>query len=95
MRMLLAAGLLMGCATVSPEEEQVPEHGAGRCEAAPVQDLIGRERSEALGAEALRRSGAATLRWIPPGTAVTMDYRADRLNIELDDRNRATGLRCG
>jgi uncharacterized protein involved in type VI secretion and phage assembly len=95
--MLLAAAvvLLMGCTTMAtPEEEPVPEHGAGRCQAAGLGDLVGRQRSDALGAEALRRSGATTLRWIEPGAIITQDLRSDRLNIDVDGRGRVTRLRC-
>jgi hypothetical protein len=91
--------MTMGCTPVPPAaepgEDPVPEQGAGNCNAAPAQSLVGRLRSAELGAEALRLSAAATIRWIPPGTAVTMDYREDRLNIELDGRNRVTRIRCG
>jgi hypothetical protein len=65
------------------------------CDAARAAGLVGKPRSEPLGAEALRRSGARTLRWIPEGSVVTMDYREDRLNIELDRANRVTRIRCG
>lgn len=92
-RFSTAAALLLaiGCAPVP-----APEPGPGAmCDAAPVQYLIGRSRSDALGAEALRRSGARSLRWIRPGDMVTMDFRTDRLNIDLDEQGRVTGLRCG
>jgi hypothetical protein len=35
------------------------------------------------------------LRVIPPDTAVTMDYRPDRINFELDDQDRIATIRCG
>ena len=89
-----AAVFLMGCATVTSEPD-VPEHGAGACDASRVQNLVGREASTELGTEAARRSGARALRWIRPGDMVTQDYRTDRLNIELDERNRVSRLRCG
>ena len=94
------AGLLLttvACAPVPPAEEQVPVHGGtGRlCDASRAQSLLGRQATGDLGAEALRLSGAGTLRWIPPGAMVTMDYREDRLNIELDAQNRVTRIRCG
>ncbi|MDP8993876.1 MAG: I78 family peptidase inhibitor, partial [Pseudomonadota bacterium] len=78
----LAALLLMGCTTMAPEED-VPVHGdtGYRCDAARVADLVGRPATAELGAEALRRSGARSLRWIRPGDVVTMEYRPDRLNI--------------
>lgn len=99
MRILLAATMLMGCATAPapappPDEERVPEHGAGACDAGPAQRLIGRQRTDALGAEALRLSGAKTLRWLAPDTVYTMDLRRDRINIEIDANGRITRLRC-
>jgi len=106
----LAASLLTilagGCAAVPPPEattekpaEIVPPIGNGTdaavCDAVPARQLVGRVRSAELGAEALRLSRARNLRWIPPGTAVTMDYRPDRLNIELDAQGRITRIGCG
>ena len=40
-------------------------------------------------------SGVQNVRTIRPGDAVTMDYRVDRLNVELDEAGRITRLRCG
>ncbi len=99
----LAAGVILltaiACAPVPPPvgEESVPVHGSGGrvCNSAAVQHLQGRERSSEVGSEALRLSGAGGLRWIRPGDAVTMDYREDRLNVELDARGRVAALRCG
>lgn len=35
------------------------------------------------------------IRWIKPGTPVTQDFRADRLNIILDYTGRIMTMRCG
>jgi hypothetical protein len=95
MKVLVAAALLAGCATPAPESEgQSVEHGAGECDARPVQDLIGRQRSEAVGAEAIRRSRAKYVRWIAPDSMITQDLRADRINVDIDSNGRITGLRC-
>ena len=76
-------------------EPEVPVKGEGSCDAGKAQSLVGRDRSESLGAEAMRLSGAETIRWIRPGDMVTMDYREDRLNLHLDARGRVTKVRCG
>ena len=68
---------------------------AATCDAATLGDLVGRPRSDGLRAVALKRSGASVVRWLPPGTITTMDYRRDRLNIELSEAGRVTRLRCG
>lgn len=91
---LLAAG---GCAT-APNGELVAvedDGGAYHCVAEPVQDLVGRPATAELGADALRRSHSRTLRWIRPGDAVTMDFREDRLNINLDAQGNVERLNCG
>jgi hypothetical protein len=79
-------------ATTEPE---APVKGEGSCDAGKARSLIGREKSEPLGAEALRLSGARTIRWIRPGDVVTMDYREDRLNIHLDGQNKVVRIACG
>ena len=102
MSRLLLGGLLMmtaGCAPPAPPESEEPDPivvgGDHSCDAAKVQNLVGREASADVGATAIAESGARTIRWIQPGQAVTMDYRPDRLNIELDAQNRIVALRCG
>ena len=99
MRLIAAALplLTMACMNMSPENDDVPAAGETgyTCDAEGLGDLVGREATQALGAEALRTSGSRTLRWIRPGDAVTMDYRPDRLNIHLDGEGRVERFQCG
>lgn len=89
----IAATMLTACTPVAPPEPQpVPE---GSCQPEAANGLIGRERSEAVGQEAMRRTGARGLRWIAPGQAVTMDYRPDRLNIMTDAKGKIESFKCG
>jgi hypothetical protein len=90
--MTIAALMAAGCTAV-PAADGLPNSGS--CNAAAAQGLVGQPASSALGAEALRLTGGSTIRWIQPGQAVTMDYRFDRVNIELDSQNRVTGITCG
>jgi hypothetical protein len=85
---------LAGCATTG-DAEGPPPASIGECSAEGAQGLVGRPASAELGAEALRLTGLRQLRWIPEGSAVTMDFRVDRLNIELDSRNRVSRITCG
>ncbi len=87
----IAALLCAGCATAPPVEAG----GGGKCDASKAQALIGRMQSEKTDSEALRLSGARSLRWIAPGTAVTMDYRADRLNLHVNSTGKVTKVDCG
>ena len=81
-------GLVAACATV-------PDQSLGACNADALNDLVGRQASAELGADAMRRSRATRLRWIQPGDVVTMDYSESRLNIHLDSRNRVERIVCG
>ena len=97
MRMTISALIAMSaaCAPVPSADAETPVQGEGSCDAAKARGLIGRAKSKALGAEALRLTGARALRWIPKVGVVTMDYREDRLNIQLDGRNRVATISCG
>ncbi|HEX8061846.1 MAG TPA: I78 family peptidase inhibitor [Allosphingosinicella sp.] len=92
MRAAAAALLAAGCATATPPADP---QSAGKCDAAKAQVLSGRSRSAETGAEALRLSGAKALRWIAPGTRVTMDYREDRLNLRVDPAGKVAKADCG
>ncbi|HEX7656551.1 MAG TPA: I78 family peptidase inhibitor [Sphingomonas sp.] len=89
---LLPLTLLGACAAA-----QTPVVGGSEqtCNAGGLDDLVGKPGTAELGADALKRSGAKRLRWIQPGTMVTMDFRRDRLNIHLDDHNIVTRVNCG
>jgi hypothetical protein len=88
---------IIGGACATPEESNPSTTDDARftCSTARLNGLIGQPASTAVGAEAMRAANARTIRWIRPGDAVTMDYRTDRLNIDLDASNRISGFRCG
>lgn len=65
------------------------------CDATKLQYAVGQKSSTALGAKLMQESGAKTLRWMPPRTAATMDFRSDRLNIAYDDTMIITAIDCG
>jgi hypothetical protein len=92
---LIGLGLVAG--GCMPKEQEVParEGSSYTCNAAKLQTMIGRARTQAMGPQAMRTAGARTLRWIEPGSAYTMDYRTDRLNIHVDARGRVTRVNCG
>jgi Peptidase inhibitor I78 family len=84
--------LLIACARPVAE---TPAPDLLDCDASRAQGLVGQKASETLGKEALKRTGSQTLRWTRPGQAVTMDYRTDRLNIDLDERDVVVRIGCG
>lgn len=90
--------MTMGCASVPPGgEDDIPVRGESgfRCDAAPAQAFVGQIATASLAADAQQRSGARTVRWLRPGQMVTMEFLADRLNIEVDAENRVIAIRCG
>lgn len=95
----LAAAGLAGCATTgsAPDSAAVtPEAPAAMtCEAEAVQNFIGQDATQAKGTAILKDSGARTLRWGPPNSAWTMDYREDRVNVRYDEAMKITGITCG
>lgn len=89
-----SALVLAGCTTQDPPQD-LPTMPEGACNAEPVQSHIGHKASAGSGSELLRLTGAKTLRWVPPRSAVTMDYRADRLTVSYDDDYTIVRISCG
>lgn len=58
-------------------------------------DAIGRPATEANVEQARIASGAESVRVLRPGTMVTMEFIESRLNIDVDEDDIITGLRCG
>lgn len=96
MRALLAALALAGSGcSYGPPPQSTPPPAAGACNAAAAQGLVGRASSSSLAEEARRLSGARMWRWLRPGQIVTMEYRADRLNLYLDAQDKVERITCG
>jgi hypothetical protein len=92
---LIAIAVLPACAATTSGTSPVANAGAGKCSVEALQSYVGQKVSADIGAELLAKSGARTLRWGPPRTAMTMDYREDRLNIAYDDSMVIERINCG
>lgn len=86
---------LSACATGGADNMAPPPPSEMACDASGLEDHVGHEASASSGATLLKLSGARTLRWVPPRTAVTMDYRSDRLTVSYDDDMVVTRISCG
>ena len=86
---------LAGCSPAHGQVESALPLPPELCQADGAQGFVGRAAMAELGAELLRLTGARALRWVPPRTAVTMDYRADRLTVSYDDNRIIERISCG
>ena len=94
---------LAGCASAAPPSDSgppqpTPIHGVTpghKCRTDDTARFIGQSGTTTTGSEIKRVSRAAVLRWAPPGTMLTMDFREDRVTIYLDDARKITKITCG
>lgn len=100
MKYIAPFGMLALAACATPEAEApAPQPVAPPpsfiCASEPVQYAIGQKTSVELGSKLVAESGSRTIRWLPPRSAATMDYRQDRLNVAYDDNMVITTINCG
>jgi hypothetical protein len=65
------------------------------CTADAATAYMGRVASADVVEQARRAAGADVARVLHPGEVVTMEYRAGRLNLEVDERNVIVRVHCG
>ncbi|ARS25757.1 I78 family peptidase inhibitor [Sphingomonas sp. KC8] len=101
MKALIAASagalLLAGCmeSMPGPDRPRPPRPPHGQCQADRAQSFVGQVAEDRVVERARRAARARTVRVLRPGQPVTMDYRVDRLNIEIDTRSFILSVRCG
>ena len=86
-----AASAPVAADTPAPVEEEEP---AMTCQAEKGLWAVGQIADEALVAKVKADTTSERVRVIAPGMAVTMDYREDRVNLDVDADNRVTAVRC-
>lgn len=98
---LIAVAALLPLAACTQERTPVestptpPAEAEMTCKADAAQSFVGQTATPDLGGAILKAAGARTLRWGPPRSAMTMDYRADRVNVMYDDAYKITQVSCG
>jgi hypothetical protein len=87
--MTAAAGAvaLGGCATTTQQNNF--------CNADPAQGFVGQKADGAAGLAIRQATGADELRWGPPRSAMTMDFRQGRVTVAYDDAMTITSVACG
>lgn len=95
--LLLAAALpLAACGTMGNVKEELAHASDNpECDATALQEMVGQRVDAEMGERLRRGSGAETLRWAPPNSALTMDFRPDRLTVSYDENMAITRISCG
>lgn len=86
---------LAGCASTGMSEVDHRNDPKAECVAEPGQAFVGQKATAEVGEKLLKATRARSLRWVPPRTAVTMDFRADRLTVSYDDDLVIERVSCG
>ena len=97
MRLTIASIALLPLAAcqIAQSDGTAPGPLPGTCNNAALEQFTGQPASTELGERMLRASGARAIRWVPKGSAVTMEYRADRVTVSLDGDNKVERASCG
>lgn len=88
---ILAGLLLAGCGAVTtpaPKAGGAATKGPDTCNAAAHQGLIGMDAASSLALPEPKRL-------VGPNDAVTTEFNAARLNVQLDDTDTIIGITCG
>ena len=86
----IAAGsvALAGCATTGHLENNF-------CNADPGKGFIGQKADAGSGLAIRQATGADEVRWAPPRSALTMDFKEGRVTVAYDDDMVITNVTCG
>ena len=83
-----AGALALGACTTTPLENNF-------CNAQPAQLFIGQKADAASGLAIRQATGADEVRWAPPRTAMTMEFKEGRVTVAYDDAMTITAVACG
>lgn len=96
---LSGLGFLAGCAATGVPAEGTspmpPPPPGTACNADGARFAIGKAPGASVVEEARQRSGSYMARVLRPNQAVTMEFNAQRLNLELDAAGVIRRVRCG
>lgn len=95
---ILALGLA-ACASASNDPPAAsanpgPPPADDKCNSRLVANLVGQPWNDSMLAQVKLAIGHDTIRVVRPGQPVTMDFREDRLNIDIGEDGKVAALRC-
>lgn len=79
----------------SGEPAERPDPGPNACNADKATPWIGKKATTTVRTAVAKATGAKAIRWIRPDMAVTADYSAGRLNVQMDKADVIRSARCG
>jgi hypothetical protein len=91
---LLTLAAMSACAP-GPSERISVDQVAAACDDRALASFIGQPGNKETGTKLMGFSRSRSLRWVPHGGVMTMDYNPQRLTIQLDQQNRIASLKCG
>ena len=92
--MLLVMAPLAGCAAGNSERITMDQTG-GACDARALGSFVGQAPTKENAIKLQGFARAKSLRWVPYGSAMTMDYSAQRLTVKLDQQGLIESASCG
>lgn len=99
---LLAVLALAGCSTGGTDNTTATAAAPapvaatdGRCDSDLAKFAVGQTASSSLLQQAQQRSGAQTARILRPGDIMTLEYRSERLNLNVDAQGVVARVNCG
>ncbi|MFC3270226.1 I78 family peptidase inhibitor [Vulcaniibacterium thermophilum] len=79
----------------NPRPPQPGAVSSAQCDADRAAWAIGQQASAEVMERIRADTGSSKARLIRPGQMVTMEYDGTRVNVDVDDRNVITAVRCG
>lgn len=96
---LLVATVLAGCSTGGSSGGSsapgAPASNDGRCEASGADFTIGKQATPELLEQARKASGSQMARILKPHDVITLEYRSERLNLNVDEKGVVSRVNCG
>lgn len=90
----LAACTSSGSDPQASSTKPAPAPADDKCNSRLAAQFVGQHFDDALLARVKAAVGHDTIRVIRPNQPVTMDYREDRLNLDLDGNDTVTRVHC-
>lgn len=82
-------------AAAAPQPAPASSEETAMCDATRAEFAVGQAYSDALAEQARAAAGARIVRRLVPGQMVTMEFSAERLNLDTDASGKVAAVRCG